>query len=356
MATMNDSTIYIGWLIDYCITVILGLLLLISTTCYLSKSSSSSSKHDGKQVVLPSIKRLSISYFVCYIFAFLFLICELCLKLSTSNEDVLDDQEDILWGIAFFFGGCGNLVYYILLIIRLYFTFQDTIYQTNKYLFYCYIVGIILFVVFGFCYISSVLSESNEILRVIFLFIAGSINILIRLSLIATFSYKLCLLIAQTNATSIIPTTSSSSSPRHSSSTTRTSNISSFDNNDSSSYQQFDLFKTMTKQLLLGIIAISTNTIAVILVGIERLIRNQQNLKQDFGTMTFIIIILLVISIWIEMICAYLGFNFNENLYYKICGKCHNECCMTITDRSVTKMSSKIQERNSMPTIKEVVK
>ena len=45
---------------------------------------------------------------------------------------------------------------------------------------------------------------------------------------------------------------------------------------------------------------------------------------------------------------SYLGFNFNENLYYKICSSCHNGCCMNIADREVARMSSKMVERNSV--------
>lgn len=352
MSEMELSSIYIGWVIQWAISVILCIIMLIPTIKHLCECNANQWDEE-KHVILPIVKITSISYFLCYLLAFLLIIVELSLKLSYTSASSLelqaksDDYEDIFWGLAFLFGGIANLIYYIMLIIRLYYTFKDTVYESSKYLYIAYILMMILLVIFGLCYIGSVISEIPESYRVIFIIITGVINLSIRISLIATFIYKLCKLIAETNAykPSLDPGKISNSAPAQMVPRTSeqiTSEQISFD------HESYQLRKTITKYALLSIFAIVFTTIAVSMVAIERATRDRRENAPKFSTFTYFAVAILGISVWVEMICAYLGFNFNDHIYYRLCSKCHDGCCMSITDREVARMSSKMVERNSI--------
>ena len=95
--------------------------------------------------------------------------------------------------------------------------------------------------------------------------------------------------------------------------------------------------KTATKQLVLGTIAHFFAAITLINVIVERLVRDDADVKtlgQKYGMWTFIVITFVIVSVLIEMVCVYLGFGFNAALYFKCCSSCHN-CCHPITNTAI---------------------
>ena len=104
---------------------------------------------------------------------------------------------------------------------------------------------------------------------------------------------------------------------------------------------------TITKQTLLGTVAISAGTVALLVVGIERLARDTEG-SQKFGSFTYIAIALGGLSVWIEMLCVYLGYSFNQRMYVKVCHPCHDLCAEEVTDVHVQRRSMMIRQRNSV--------
>eukprot|EP01083_Nonionella_stella_P029363 80844_1 len=311
---MEVTAIYTGWLIEWSISIILCVLLLASTIYHFRKLAISQ-----EHTIFLSVKIASISYFCAYIIAFALIISELCLKLTSNEDGSTDHVEDIVWGIGMLIGGFAELVFYLLLIMRLHSTFKDTVYRSSKYLYYAYILGIIVYAVCGIGYVGSVTVDANKLIRVVFIVIVSAINLLIRFSLIALFISKLCQLVAET----------------------------------SGAYN--DMSQTITKHLLLGSFAIVCNTIALAVIGIERVTRDVDELGQKYGTFMYIGIALLGISVWIEMSCAYLGFSFNNTIYFAFCGKCHQRCCRPIAQRELRRMSMHAQSRQTKEQVGQTV-
>lgn len=315
---MSDTAIYIGWIIQFSISIIFGSCLLLSTFTHFCKPPQN--KLDNRHIY-PIIQNVAISYFCCYIIAFILFNIEFILKLTHPDEST-DAIEDILWAISFLFGGSAQLFFCLLLIMRLYFTFQETVYKTSRWIYCSFVMGTITFIMFGFCYIASVLSEVDRRLRATFAGLSGSLIIIMRIVLIIVFVFKLCSLIASYNAK----------------------------RNSHNNEIHAPLLKTITKQILLGSIAVSFNTISLLFVGIERVTRDDEYYREEFGqkygTKTYFAILLLVISIWIEMFCVYLGFNFNDALYFKCCSPCHDQCCHPIAEEEVKRMSTVLSAKS----------
>ena len=238
---MDVLAIYTPWLVEFLLGVILCFILLSITICNFSKLSEES--------IVKPIKYIAITYFLSYTISFALLTTDMLLKCITNADESTDDPEDVAWALGLGFGGFGELCFYILLIIQLYFTFNKTIFQSSRYLYLSYIILILLFIIFGFCYIFSVLSELDQIIRVTFLYILVTINIIIRLSLICIFIYKLFELESYSDIqrrSSIQESTSTSSLSQ-------------------------ELSTPITKLSSLGSIAIICNSVALIIIGIERL-------------------------------------------------------------------------------------
>ena len=144
-------------------------------------------------------------YFMLYTIAFVCFVANTAIeigKLSAPKyrEQDLDDAEDLFWVVGVTLGGLSQVMFYILLMTRLYHTFEASAYSVPRYYCYGYSIAIGFTFLFGLLYLASVEGEVYYMWRVTFLSITGGMFICIRLSLIWVFVTKLMNVSAQQQA------------------------------------------------------------------------------------------------------------------------------------------------------------
>jgi len=353
---MELSFIYSGWLIEWCLSLVLCLVLLRSTIINFKHTS-----------ILLSHKLASIVYYISYTLSFLFLVADFGLKTVPVTAGRFDEIEDICWAIGIFFGGFASLVYTLLLLIRDHTTFIDSIYKSPPSLYYAFCVAMVIAFLSGACYTVLVLNgvlnatqldavlngvlnttqldtvlnttQLDAVLRVVFLGVLAIIIIVIRFVLIAVFIHKLRKVIAKHHSMNSKVHSISKSVQWHPQISASTSSSMS-DEDEDMIEDGHPILRAITKQTLLGSVAMAVNTVALLLVGVERLTRDKD--VEDFA---YVAIAFLGVSFWVEMLCVYLGFSFNEQRYSAVCEVCHDKCSREVTVKKVRRMSLQISQQ-----------
>lgn len=338
--------------------------------------------------IMPSIKVMSVLYFLCYTLAFMCFVAQTVLEIrectiSPHGQQHLDDAKDIVWTCGLSLAIFSQLAFYLLIVIRLHNTFRDTAHRTSNCFYIAFAISIAVIFLSGSIYIALVQMEEFYIWRVVSLMTTGGMIICVRILLIGVFVHKLINLSAQRQAVvhpDLQLTFSGSVSSARFQSGSGGFRMNSHDSmasitsmqasgsegaespppmtptpkdktktvNRTISGRECVVLVTITKQTVLGTVAILCGGVAYCVLGIERMTRDPEGMHfWKYGGFTYLAYALGTVSVWIEMLCVYLGYSFNQNLYWSVCSKCHDMCALEVTDVQVKRRSLQIQQKNS---------
>lgn len=236
---------------------------------------------------------------LCY-FSFDLIASTFLAILSINNNY----QNDIIEAVTFIFHGLGHVSFYLVLIVRLYILFKDSVYQYKKSTFIILLISATIIEIYHFCIhtIFEHLSDFSDKLEYIFIASFIAINIIFGLTLIYLFIRNLLsLVINQRQSISL-------------STLRKTSQIERLETNVINE-RTINFVNIMTKNCTLCIAAVIFRNIGVI--GFT--------LSHDQKASYFVLECLIVynISLLCELLCIYMTFKFVSNWYQKICGRMH---------------------------------
>lgn len=211
---------------------------------------------------------------------------------------------------------------YMFLLFRLYYTFNDTLYQTKKYIFYCHGLNLILLLIVIAIFI--ILPQPGLEISIIWIVLL-SIGYA---QLLFSFNYNLFLLALSQRKTII-------------------NEQQLIHNNKELTDKQMRLLSTIRKHTILGCIMMICN---VLYVG-SMLLLYQYVYSDRLDTFTaWKICMAMYLVLWSIFangapISIYLGFTVNVNTYICICGPCDRKCdtfCLRMAQKSLNQQNTYI--------------
>lgn len=279
---------------------------------------------DGDEDILKAYKYMAFSIFWSMIlFGIVYAIVPI-------YYDIVDGDVHELWflcleGLGIVFIIFASILEYILLIYRLYQTFEQSIYEIKRYI--IYIHGfIILMTLIPICF---ALIYNSLLLYMVFYVVL----ILAFIHLIYAFNHRLYLLALNQRMTIIEAKLSLTE-------------------------RQIFLLTSMRKHTILGCVKIFLilAMISNLAVAYNCIQRERKNLANDDNINQFSKQFWLVniIHLWIGAICidgtsfcVYLGFTVNQDLYRCLCKLCDNKCNQTCIECTEKKLNAKPKTSNS---------
>lgn len=213
----------------------------------------------------------------------------------------------------------GNGAFHSILILRLYYTFQYTTYRISTCM-----ITFILFIMFGLIIIYGIImieisSPKFNISPVITYPLLISFNLIIGISFMYLFLKNLFdVAVKQSVAVDTIFVKKEENG----------------DDNDSTlvEMRSLQMLQLMAKHTVLTIICMSMVQIYWIIEGFQQLYKDDTNTNlwifkyENYQILLMVRMMLRCFVIFIEILCVYLSFGNNQNLYIKLCSKCHIKC------------------------------
>eukprot|EP01084_Bolivina_argentea_P300689 518559_1 len=267
---------------------------------------------------------ITVMYFIFYIVAHLSLSLSILLPNVCSPPNFLSFPW--LLGEASF--AMALISYDILMLLRLHFTFKDSAYRSSNstYYFYFVLFGLHAMSVLVLGYLTNLQRDKYEEMKIISGVISTLMGLVVGLSLIYLFIYKLFQIVLSTSNNDW--------------------NVSNNINNWNVTLDanQEHLLNTIVKQSLLGIVGIISRYIVSAMWFIVSLILGKENWNENIE---LIYHYSFAIGTIIEVYCVYLSFAFTKKCYNMSCYCCH-KCCMACskgkTKRRLTQINMDYQQ------------
>eukprot|EP01084_Bolivina_argentea_P306046 528778_1 len=347
----------VGWLISSHIVGFIASIILFVLTIYKFYCSNIFGSSNTKNY----IRIISVANIICYILFYCsnilsdYVYCKF-LQSDSKHNNTIDIIYYICIILAIISATSAPLLFFILMIIRLKNTFQDTIYQTNMYIYRVYFCGNIL-MAFVWCWawlsdITPILNYDYDLLdlsntawfvsQYAIGLILVAMNLIYGTSLTYLFVSKLFnLIVAQQQSIdfTFIPMDFNK---------TKNSNHSLDITNKTLSFphtikdidaefnpKQLRLLRTITKHTILACTAITFYQLALVFGVIQKMF------KGDHWDRICAYYLYTVATI-IEILCIFLSFKVNHSYYLFICKSCHmctEKCCHRLAHRSIEKES-----------------
>ena len=310
--------------ISLCCSVILivgSILILTINKLYCTPANELLSIH------LP-LKLFAIGEMICYLLSYIFAL------LTVDIFQIGPVFHQIFYGLFVFWLIIGLICSYLFLVYRFYYTFIDSIFAMKKRTVYCHafvVISIPTYLVFAL-YFYYIQLFTLLIISVIF---GLGITCIAYSSLIYGFNHNLFKLVLK-HRQEASSTTTTMSNCNGDTSRDRPSLTNHKSESSSLNTHQIFMIEQITKQTLLGSLHVGCILILVLIcVLFYTMTRHDVDLLQPFNEtesqsmdLWFLIIFSwsVTITIMTGVICVYLGFVFNADVYRCVCGQCHLIC------------------------------
>lgn len=293
--------------------------------------------YDSTKRSLYILAKLFLMQIICYLLSDIGFVTYWIdyIQTNKSNDSL---SHDIIECIYFTFWCIGTLILYFILILRLYYTFNETIYRIKAKIIIFFIILLLIIIII---YILKIIDLFGYIIHFKSLWIYPALifcNFLLGGFLIYLFVKKLF-------AVAISQAVSDKDYPLLQDEDIQDLND---DDDDVISIQErsLKLLSLVAKLTILAILAIVSVQIYWILEGFQHLYEDYSNHGNNFNGF---LQILLISRMWIrcfvifsDIFCVYLGFAINNTLYHKICGKCQVQCESLCTKYAKTSIQSQL--------------
>ena len=320
------------------ISIIGTVLLLTIKKLYFTPANDTLSIH-------PPLKLFAIGEMICYLLSYLFAL------LTAGIFQTESMFHQVFYGLFVFWLIIGLMCSYLFLVYRFYYTFLDSMFAMKRRSFYFHtfvVISIPTYLVFAL-YFYYVQLYSFLVISVIF---GLGLTLIAYSSLIYGFNHNLFKLVLKhrQETSSIINRYQNRNRPSLKGQALESSSLNT---------HQIFMIEQITKQTLLGsfhvgcilcivLICLAFYVITIALPtnhGIDLFKNSKNSEKVD---LYFMIIFSWSVSITIIMgvVCVYLGFIFNANIYQFICGRVHLKCqgfCENMAEKRIEKLE--IMER-----------
>jgi len=215
----------------------------------------------------------------------------------------------------------GVVLFYSLLVFRLYMIFKDSVYHLKRYHIISYIILVALIAPLW------TLACSLKTNKYIYVFAVILINIYIGISVSIIFVKNLLSLVIVTSTSTTTVVIQDVKTASSSSGETRSTPVPDTPPTPKLDKTQTVLIKTATKTAILCIFGLIFYQVLLIFWGVLNvLIQHDYNVTHYGYIAVLISHSLMFISIWMEIHSVYLSFNYNDKQYHTLCCLCHN--CM----------------------------
>ena len=211
------------------------------------------------------------------------------------------------------------VLFYVILVVRLHLVFKGSVYKLTKYHITIYIILIgIIAPLWG-------LACMMKMYKYIPIFIIVIINLYIGISVSMIFSRNIIKLVVATTPKPVGESRTLISFRDADSNISSESEPQIVRMDTELNKQQNSLMKTVTKTGVLAIFALIFYQILLIFWGTVNVLVQHYSGYNSIGFICKVIAnVLIFISIWMEIHCVYLGFNYNDKEYHRLCCLCHN--------------------------------
>eukprot|EP01084_Bolivina_argentea_P228621 386098_1 len=267
-------------------------------------------------------------------------------------DEINNNEQDIIQFTQRICGGIATKLLYVIIIIRVYYTFKDTIYKLDLNVFFIY---------FSLLFVSWIIDLIADIYVVIlkyhifnlFYGLQSIMELTLGIVFIYQFNHRLFQLICSQSSYDF-----HYGSARNNNGTTHTpyttSTVANKNNNVISDMmhkdslilnpKQISFLHIITKNTLLATTAIISYDIFIITCSILELH------PYDITNLMVPLHFIQIFATFIEMLCIYLTFNWSENTYNICCKYCHKhcqKCCRQIAKNKIKGKHSRYEYRLS---------